>query len=193
MFYQSEITYAGRIPKAIWGDLFINTMIADDIPVTDHEVQYFIARFCFFSKPDIRAVDGDFQVALNGNEGVTFIGEAALLYNLLGEMMQNSIEAGSTIFKFGVTITDTEVVLTISDNGKGLPNDFVPLRFFEGHTTKATGWGHSLAYAALGIEKMGGSVAYLGKGIEDTGASFSITLLREMPEVQINERNWDVR
>lgn len=181
MFYQENIEYTGDPVKAVCGNRFIWTEIANDIPVTRLQAGIFLAKFRFFYKPDTYTANIDIVLTYNSKFESTFIGESVILYELLGLMFKNSIEAGASIFSIEVLEKDSSLVFKISDDGSGVHPESEHKLFKEGVTTKAKAAGFSLLHIVNQVRKIGGTVTYAGEGINKKGASFEISLLKDMP------------
>lgn len=183
MFYQQPpIQYTGTPLKAIVAHGMIWPELADDVPVTDLEVQYFLAKIRCWSLMDMKPKGADFHIDFHGTEGTTFIGESSLIYTLLSAMLSNSMDAGATLFKIDVHDDGNRLRFIISDNGHGLDALTKRLVLRESCTQKAMASGLSLLHAALNVKKIAGEVTYLGKGLDGVGASFSVSFLKQMPQ-----------
>ena len=128
----------------------------------------------------------DFIMDFHGNEYETFIGELYIVYDLLGAMMKNSIEAGANRFHFDISISDESdhVMLSVSDNGNSVSPDIEKIILRKGCTIKANASGLTLFFCrAVNGKDQRHSILYRKRYWGGKGASFCIALLREMPEV----------
>ncbi|MCF0191536.1 MAG: HAMP domain-containing protein [Marinilabiliaceae bacterium] len=73
-----------------------------------------------------------------------------------------------------ISTNDNVIVIVISDNGKGIPNDIKENIFKPNFTTKSTGMGLGLAIVNKIILDAGGHISFTSK--ENEGTSFTITL-----------------
>ena len=185
MHFVSSIKYAGRFPVKVdrGGGWYLNTFIADDVPVTNIEALRFLGFYRAEWQLSSHLGDVDIKLNFHGTERATFIGEQVLIMDLLDEMVKNSIDAGATVIQIEVVDEGERLKFVISDDGKGIPASMAELVLRTDFTTKATSTGFALYYAALRIKKICGEVEYLGAGIDDKGASFAMSFLKEMPDV----------
>jgi len=74
------------------------------------------------------------------------------------EVCRNAAEAGGSGLNIECSATDADVEILVSDNGKGVPADKLPLVFDPFFTTKSRHIGIGLSIARKMIESMGGSI-----------------------------------
>jgi two-component system OmpR family sensor kinase len=100
-------------------------------------------------------------------EPVTVMGDAARLHQVAGNLLANArihTPAGTTVTA-SLTLTATDAVLTVADDGPGIPADLHPVLFErftrgDGSRSRETGsTGLGLAIVAAVVEAHGGSVA----------------------------------
>ena len=72
------------------------------------------------------------------------------------------------------------VRIEVADNGSGIAPDLVASLFESGFSTKGTGRGLGLHFAALSAREMGGSVTVTSEGL-DRGATFTLDLPQGVP------------
>ena len=112
-------------------------------------------------------------------------GDPGILERVLANLIDNAIKhspRGGAVH-VGIARAD-EVVITVRDEGPGIPADHGPhlfTRFFRGDHTKPRpdGTGLGLAIARAGAEAHGGRLEFVGNA---PGATFRLTLpLRTLP------------
>jgi two-component system cell cycle sensor histidine kinase/response regulator CckA len=115
--------------------------------------------------------------------------ESNRMHQVLGNLLTNSEEAmldGGTV-TLATAATDTEVMLTFSDTGCGIPPEHQPLVFEPFFTTKGLLAGGDKANPGLGLSIVHGLVQGMGGRIEllsapGQGASFTIVFPRPADE-----------
>lgn len=105
------------------------------------------------------------------------------LVTICGNLIDNALEAvsaveGTRLVTFGAAHTDLHAVLTVSDNGPGLPHGEVDKAFRRGYSTKEQGpagrRGIGLALVTQSVNRLGGDVRVEGP----PGARFVVRLPR---------------
>lgn len=97
-----------------------------------------------------------------------------VLINLFTNAIQSVAKGVKPLIIIDVKTDNTNVVLQIKDNGKGIPKEMQEKLFRPNFTTKTSGMGLGLAIVKNIIESSGGSITYETK--EDQGTTFIITL-----------------
>ncbi|MDQ2849602.1 MAG: sensor histidine kinase [Actinomycetota bacterium] len=123
--------------------------------------------------------------------GDTWLGEAPdrlqLLTMVLGNLIDNAMDALTgrptpRVIVVLIVEDDDTVVVTVSDNGPGIPPGLVPRIFLDGYSTKSSAGGRlrglGLALVYRSVTKLGGSVA-VTTGAAGVGATLTVTLPRE--------------
>lgn len=113
--------------------------------------------------------------------GVRFVKKISVLdiTVILDNLISNSQKAGASQVVIETKKTDDEkLMLTISDNGKGLDHkfDMIEDSIFELGVTTTDGSGIGLHTVKTVVEGWRGSVHYAGKGLNQTGAKFEIVI-----------------
>jgi hypothetical protein len=184
MHYLSKITYIGDPAKVVMPDgLYLDTLVASDIPVTDLNVFEFFGNYKFCnpgSRHGLPRIELEFD-EVTGR--ATFIGESVIIYNLLDEMRTNSYDAKAKLFRIEVIDTGERVRVVVSDDGEGLSSDRqVRERLFQfGNSTRPDGLGCALALGKTQLQKIAADMKYKGIGIDGKGASFEMSFLKKMP------------
>lgn len=182
MFYQDVIEYAGNPVKAVIPGGYLNTIIANDVPVTHQMVAEVLGLFRMMIGED-RFLRSRLTMKFKTNNLTTsrFIGEQCIIFDILATMFDNSIDAEASVFHIEITQTDERIIITVSDDGEGLPSSMDGKFLEPGVSTKSDGLGCNLFYSRVMMQKIGGNFAYKGKGLDGKGASFELTFLKEMP------------
>lgn len=124
------------------------------------------------------AEDARHHLSLPLGEPVTILGDRELLTQAFSNLIENAIlhTPDNTIVTVSLTREDSEAVVTISDDGPGVPPDEHPKLFQRFYRLEASrtrpGYGLGLALVAAIAELHGASIA-LGS---QTGRGFSISL-----------------
>jgi nitrogen fixation/metabolism regulation signal transduction histidine kinase len=96
----------------------------------------------------------------------------------INNLLQNSIQAFDSnengVIKIKLEVQETICKITISDNGKGIPEDRQNQVFVPYFTTKSTGTGIGLSITKQIIENHNGKIYFESK--ENSGTSFYIEL-----------------
>jgi signal transduction histidine kinase len=120
----------------------------------------------------------EFQVYLNNNAEVPIYADkeqiSRVLINLFTNAIQSVAKGVKPLIIVDVKTDNTNVVLLIKDNGKGIPKEMQEKLFRPNFTTKTSGMGLGLAIVKNIIESSGGTITYETK--EDQGTTFIITL-----------------
>lgn len=128
--------------------------------------------------------DTSFDVISNIEQGLSIMGDAKLLGRIITNLILNgvqSVESGvrpliNVILKKDQNSEDY-LVLSIQDNGSGIPDEIRDKVFIPNFTTKYSGSGIGLAVARNGIIQMGGHIWF--ESVEDRGTTFFIKLKLE--------------
>lgn len=111
------------------------------------------------------------------------VGDRGQLVQVLGNLLKNAAEAfeegkrdGARFIRL-ITQFDPEkkeVVLTVMDNGSGIPEEVQRHVFSPFFTSKAQGTGLGLAYSKQVVEELGGEIFFQSQ--EDKGTKFTLKL-----------------
>jgi len=94
--------------------------------------------------------------------------------NLLNNAVQAIPETRRGIINIKSQLTQDEVIITVEDNGTGIPENLRKKIFVPNFSTKSSGTGLGLAIVKAIIEQAGGSISF--SSIEDKGSVFKVTL-----------------
>jgi two-component system, OmpR family, sensor kinase len=136
---------------------------------------------------DARAAAPDRQVELDAAEGVTVLGDASQLRQVIGNLVRNALvhTPPRTPIEVRVAGADDQATLEVRDHGNGLPTDDTDAlfeRFWRadpGRERGAAGAGLGLSIVAAIVTAHGGHVT--AQNTADGGASFVIALPASLP------------
>ncbi|MGV3532917.1 MAG: PAS domain-containing protein, partial [Chthoniobacteraceae bacterium] len=113
--------------------------------------------------------------------------EKHLLLQVLVNLVSNAcsaLDAVSTSRRLIVSIApqgSDSVVITVTDNGQGIPAENMPRLFEHGFTTRTDGHGYGLHSAALAAADLGGSLRAISDG-PGNGATFTLAIPLVAPD-----------
>ncbi|MEQ9303629.1 MAG: HAMP domain-containing sensor histidine kinase, partial [Marinoscillum sp.] len=119
----------------------------------------------------------DVDIALELEEGVNIEADKDIFRRILNNIVLNAIQAVSdkrAEIVISLQVKSDKGVLSVKDNGKGVPEDLKDKIFLNYFSTKSTGSGIGLALAKKGIENAGGNIWFESKS--GRGATFFITM-----------------
>jgi two-component system, NtrC family, sensor histidine kinase HydH len=122
------------------------------------------------------AVPADRLVLVLPEEGVTLPVDASKLRHLLGNLVQNAVQAADGPVEVDLAVEETEVVLTVRDHGPGIPAGQEDRIFEPFVTTRVRGTGLGLAIARRIADRHGGTLT--ASNHPKGGALFRLTLPR---------------
>lgn len=111
------------------------------------------------------------------NPGLTVLAASAELASVIANMIQNSIqvcECTPAIEVWAGAVNQHMMLIRVSDNGPGIPDDVIDQVFDPFFTTRAAGTGLGLAVLASVVQRHGGTVHAANR--EAGGAQFTILL-----------------
>lgn len=128
---------------------------SDWIPIIQNAVEKFQLRF-----PE-KAFN--FQTQTD-----TFVKKTDVFHfeNILNNLLDNAVKYGGSEIEVALQVTTAEVVLSVSDNGDGVPKKYraeLFEQFFRvpsGNTHNVKGFGIGLYYVKILVEKMGGNIRF---------------------------------
>jgi signal transduction histidine kinase len=104
---------------------------------------------------------------------------SGILLNLLINAYQSQSELRNIKIVVGVKIVNDKTIISIQDNGIGIPTELRDSVFLPKFSTKSTGSGIGLALAKQGIEFMGGKIWFDSE--LNVGSTFYIELKNQIP------------
>ena len=104
-----------------------------------------------------------------------------LIQGVIINLIDNSLKYGSdnTTIKIKLTVDNSNIYLTISDNGSGIPEKYISKvfdKFFRvprGDKHNIKGYGLGLSYAYLTMQQHNGAIEV--KNLSEGGCSFKLT------------------
>jgi signal transduction histidine kinase len=102
--------------------------------------------------------------------------DATLLRRALTNLINNGLQAmpdGGTL-ELQAQQTETNIIIAVSDTGKGIPEEIKPKLFTPLVTTKAKGQGLGLVVVKRFVEALDGTITFESE--VDKGTTFTITL-----------------
>jgi signal transduction histidine kinase len=107
------------------------------------------------------------------------------IYQIFVNLLVNARRYGAPPIRISIESDDRDVTVRVSDEGEGVPAEFVPHLFDDftqaPHTGRAQGSGLGLAIVKGLVETEGGEVWY--ERLEPQGACFAVRLRRLVPRL----------
>ncbi len=114
-------------------------------------------------------------------ENIFILADPEQMLQVFNNLLKNAIQAIPTDRKGQINVTITtdnnQVVITVGDNGKGIPTELKDKVFNPNFTTKSTGMGLGLSITKNIIEMAGGSISFTTN--ENKGSVFKVSLKEE--------------
>lgn len=107
-----------------------------------------------------------------------FTGDASQFKRMLINLIRNSIQANADRVNFSIDEDEKYLLVSVSDNGKGIADKFLNKIFNLNFTTKSTGMGIGLKLAKKFVESIDGDIAV--KETSANGTTFLIRLPKEI-------------
>lgn len=113
-------------------------------------------------------------------EGLKVNMNAALMEWVIENIVKNAVDAmeGEGTIKVWVHPMEQDVMIDISDTGKGIPANKIKTVFQPGYTTKKRGWGLGLSLVKRIVEDFHRSKVFVLKSEQGVGTTFRIMLSR---------------
>ncbi|MGZ8866867.1 MAG: ATP-binding protein [Thermoanaerobaculia bacterium] len=110
-----------------------------------------------YSKSSERGVA--FRTEIEASTPRQFIGDARLLRGAVANLIENALQAaGGGRVRLHSLCVDSRVIISVEDDGPGVPADVLPRIFDPYFSTKSTGTGLGLAIARKAVEEHGGTI-----------------------------------
>jgi len=140
----------------------------DIIPVVKDTMDYLQKRFSKKFEFELRMPEGPVTVPL----------VSSLFRWVLENLTKNAVDAMGDHGKITLELTDNsnEVVIDLSDTGKGIPKSQIKQVFNPGFTSKKRGWGLGLSLARRIIEEYHKGKIYVKSSVVGEGTTFRIVL-----------------
>ena len=111
------------------------------------------------SYADSRERGIDFRAEIEPSTPSTFAGDPRLLRGAISNLIENAFQAApGGVVRLGSHAVDSKVVVSVEDNGPGVPPELLSRIFDPYFSTKSAGTGLGLAIARKAVEEHGGSV-----------------------------------
>lgn len=107
-----------------------------------------------------------------------FTGDASQFKRMLINLIRNSIQAQANRVNFSIDEDEKFLLISVADNGKGIPEKFLNKIFNLNFTTKSTGMGIGLKLAKKFVESVEGDISV--KETSTNGTTFLIQLPRDI-------------
>jgi len=111
------------------------------------------------SYADSRERGIDFHADIASSTPAQFAGDARMLRGAIANLIENAFQAApGGIVRLGSHAVDSKVIVSVEDNGPGVPQEILPRIFDPYFSTKSAGTGLGLAITRKAVEEHGGSV-----------------------------------
>ena len=111
------------------------------------------------SYADSRERGIDFRTDIESSTPAQFAGDPRMLRGAISNLIENAFQAApGGVVRLGSHGVDSKVVVSVEDNGPGVPPEVLPRIFDPYFSTKSAGTGLGLAIARKAVEEHGGSV-----------------------------------
>ena len=101
----------------------------------------------------------DFRAEIEPSTPAHFAGDARMLRGAIANLIENALQAAPRgHVRFGSHAVDSKIVVSVEDDGPGVPQELLPRIFDPYFSTKSAGTGLGLAIARKAIEEHGGAV-----------------------------------
>ncbi|HEU4523219.1 MAG TPA: ATP-binding protein, partial [Thermoanaerobaculia bacterium] len=101
-----------------------------------------------------------FQADIGPTTPQQFRGDARLLRGAIANLIENALQASPRgTVRLGSHAVDSRVIISVEDDGPGVPAEVLPKIFDPYFSTKSTGTGLGLAIARKAVEEHGGTIA----------------------------------
>lgn len=152
------------IMKAIDNASFSALLIGKICRASECNVKFVLEDNCIFKNEDI-SIPSEALVTITGN----------LIDNALDAMnMQIESVNKSKTLTFGVFTKSKNLLITVKDNGPGIPKNIMDKIFEKGFSTKGKGRGVGLFHTKQLIESLGGSISV--ESMEGIGTKFTVSV-----------------
>ena len=152
------------IMKAIDNASFSALLIGKICRASECNVKFVLEDNCIFKNEDI-SIPSEALVTITGN----------LIDNALDAMnMQIESVNKSKTLTFGVFTKSKNLLITVKDNGPGIPKNIMDKIFEKGFSTKGEGRGVGLFHTKQLIESLGGNISV--ESMEGMGTKFTVSV-----------------
>ncbi len=104
-----------------------------------------------------------------------------LLHWVIENLCKNAIDAMAGVGDFTIDVEETEkqVIIDVSDTGKGIPKKFFKRIFTPGYSSKQRGWGLGLSLTKRIVEDYHGGKIFVKSSVVGKGTTFRIILKKK--------------
>ena len=140
----------------------------DIVPILEHSVGYLRHRISNQIELNLTTEQDKIECQIN----------PSLLEWVIENITKNAVDAmeGKGIIDIHARQFEDEVIIEISDTGKGIPQSKLKTVFQPGYTTKTRGWGLGLSLVKRIIEEFHKGKIYVSKSEVNVGTTFRIVL-----------------
>jgi len=111
------------------------------------------------SYADSRQRGIDFRAEIASSTPAQFAGDSRMLRGAIANLIENAFQAApGGVVRLGSQAMDSKVVVSVEDNGPGVPPEVLPRIFDPYFSTKSAGTGLGLAITRKAVEEHGGSI-----------------------------------
>ncbi len=153
----------------------------------EHKPERFSLRACIDSAVELlrpRMIQNDIEVSLSCSKDVNdIVADRVQIEQVVVNLLVNAIDAvraskqKAKLIDIDIYRTDTsDVAVTVSDNGRGLPDDVVEHLFDPFYTTKTEGMGMGLSISRTIVESHGGTIEYLINEMQHPSFRFTLPM-----------------
>lgn len=124
-----------------------------------------------------------FKLECNGKANIPVMMNPPLFDWVIENLLKNALDAVEGQGIIGIEIRDSpeQVIIDVSDNGKGISKKHIPLVFKPGFSTKKRGWGLGLSLSKRIMEQYHRGGLYVKQSEPGKGSTFRV-ILRKAPE-----------
>ena len=145
--------------------------------LANHETLNF-ARVVRKAVAEARRYSGDHRISLDAPGSITVVGSELRLLQIVSNLVDNALKhtPPSAAVKISLQQQGSEVLLTVSDTGPGIPTEHLPYLFRRGYRGSPQTAGHGLGLAIVErlTEAHGGHVE--ATNLPEGGSSFVVSL-----------------
>lgn len=118
----------------------------------------------------------DHTVSIRIADDLEIVTDPVSLDQILANLLRNAHVHGGSSIQVEATLTGDAMVVSVSDDGPGVPEERRDTLFqpFSARSSTTTGWGLGLAIVAELVDRLDGDIAFRPNA--PTGAHFSVTL-----------------
>jgi signal transduction histidine kinase len=145
-----------------------------------------IKSLCIYANKMGGIADKNIEIVMKMNDGLEIMTDKSKLLQILINLFKNakdslmSSDQKNKKIHIKADLIQDSIVIQITDNGVGIPNENLKKIFTFGYTTKEKGHGFGLHSSILLAKELGGTLEASSDGLNQ-GATFSLKLPLELP------------